>query len=329
MLHYSARSLPALTLFSTLALAPLAQASEVVASIKPLQLITAALTEGVTDTDVLLPAEGSPHHYALKPSDMRKLTDAKVVIWVGPGLEQFMVRPLARTQAQIVTLRPDLEPHRHDTDHADHDHDHDHEHEHEHDHEHERHADAEGHEGHEGHDHSGGNDPHIWLDPMNGLAIAQQILPALQQALPEHSDRLQQNYTAFASALEQKEQAIAEQLSPYRNAGFFVFHDAYAGFVEHYGLNQLGYFTVDPARKPGARHLADIRQQLEAAKAVCVFSEPQFTSAVVNAITSGLPVAQGELDPLARTIKVDADGYLNYLQSLSDSFTDCLAKKTD
>lgn len=327
MLHYSARSLRRLTLLSALTLTPVVQAAEVVTSIKPLQLITAALTEGVTSPEVLLPAEGSPHHYALKPSDMRKLTDAKVVIWVGPGLEQFMVRPLARTDAEIVTLRPDLEAHLHqEAEPSDHDHGHDGHHD-EHEQEHESHAADEHADEH--HDHGAGNDPHIWLDPMNGLEIAQQLLPALQQALPQHSVQLQQNYEAFASALQQKERAIAEELAPYRDAGFFVFHDAYSGFVEHYGLKQLGYFTVDPARKPGARHLAEIRQQLEAASAVCVFSEPQFTSAVVDAIISGLPVSKGELDPLARSIEVSPDGYLDYLQSMSDSFRSCLAKKAD
>lgn len=309
MLDYSARALRTLTLFSTLILPSLAQASEVVTSIKPLQLIAAALTEGVTHPEVLLPADGSPHHYALKPSDMRKLMDAKVVIWVGPGLEQFLVRPLLRTEAQIITLRPDLEAHQHEEpEHSEHEAD-------EHSEEH--------------HDHGTNTDPHIWLDPMTGLEIAQQMLPALQQAMPQHAAQLQRNYAAFMEALQQKEQAIAEELSPFRDAGFFVFHDAYSGFVEHYGLKQLGYFTVDPARKPGARHLAEIRQQLEAAKAVCVFSEPQFTSAVVDAITSGLPVAQGEIDPLARSIEVETNGYLNYLQSLSDSFRACLTKKAD
>jgi zinc transport system substrate-binding protein len=327
MLHFPARPLRTLTLLSALALATGAHASEVVTSIKPLQLITAALTEGVTRPEVLLPAEGSPHHYALKPSDMRKLTEAKVIVWIGPGLEQFMVRPLSRTDAEIVTLRPDLKPHRHQEaepseldsgDDAHHD---------------EPQQDAENpaadDHGEAQHDHGAGNDPHIWLDPMQGLDIAQRVLPALQRALPQHTEQLQQNYAAFATALQQKERAIAAQLAPYHDAGFFVFHDAYSGFVDHYGLKQLGYFTVDPSRKPGARHLAEIRQQLEAASAVCVFSEPQFTSAVVDAITSGLPVAQGELDPLARSIELSADGYLDYLQSISDSFRACLAKKAD
>ena len=42
------------------------------ASIKPLQLISQAITEGVSDTEVLLPAGASPHHYSLKVSDPKK-----------------------------------------------------------------------------------------------------------------------------------------------------------------------------------------------------------------------------------------------------------------
>lgn len=294
-----------------------ATATEVVASIKPLQLITSALTEGVTAPELLLPPEGTPHHYALKPSDMRKLEAARVVIWVGPGLEQFLQKPLSRTDAQIVTLLPDSEPHVHgeapasDSQAVDHDHE------------------AVAHDEQEHHSHADGEDPHIWLDPLTALTIADQIMPALLQAFPQQHERLQANRDAFVQAVRDKDAELAAQLAPYRERGFFVFHDAYSGFVNHYGLNQLGYFTVDPARKPGARHLAEIRRQLERSHAVCVFSEPQFTSAVVNAITSGLEVNQGELDPLARSARSGRQGYIDYLQQLGDNFVACLKKKSE
>lgn len=62
----------------------------VMTSIKPLQLITQELTQGVTNTDVLLANNTSPHDYALKPSDVRKLKSVDLLIWVGPGLESFL-----------------------------------------------------------------------------------------------------------------------------------------------------------------------------------------------------------------------------------------------
>ncbi len=328
MKHLLRSAVSTLSLSAALLASLPAGAAEVVTSIKPLQLITAALTEGVTEPELLLPPEGTPHHYALKPSDMRKLADAEVVIWVGPGLEQFLQKPLSRTDAQIVTLLPDSAPHEHaETAVADHD-----EHEHEHEHEHDEHearqvAVEAAHDEH--HSHADGEDPHIWLDPLNALEMADRILPVLKQAFPDQQAQLQANREAFEIAVRHKDAEIAAQLAPYQTRGFFVFHDAYSGFVNHYGLNQLGYFTVDPARKPGARHLAEIRQQLEQSHAVCVFSEPQFTSAVVDAITSGLDVRQGELDPLARTATAGPQGYTDYLQSLSDHFVACLQEKSE
>ncbi len=232
MSHHSARSLRTLALLSALMLATGAHASEVVTSIKPLQLITAALTEGVTRPEVLLPAEGSPHHYALKPSrhaqtdrgesDRLDRPRAGTVYGAAPEPNRCGDRNLApRSQAAAAPGSRASELDSGDDAHHD-----------------EPQQDAENpaaeDHGEAPHEHGAGNDPHIWLDPMQGLDIAQRVLPALQRAFPQHRQLLQQNYAAFATALRQRERAIAAQLAPYRDAGFFVFHDAYSGFVDHY-----------------------------------------------------------------------------------------------
>jgi hypothetical protein len=61
----------------------------VLTSLKPLQLIAAAVQEGVGQPDVLLPPGASPHQYALRPSDVRRIRDATLVYWIGSGLETF------------------------------------------------------------------------------------------------------------------------------------------------------------------------------------------------------------------------------------------------
>src|SRR5699024_2027701 len=68
----------------------------VVTSINPLAFISAALTDGVTETKVLLPEGASPHNYALKPSALKLLTGAELVIWVGPDMESFLIKTLAK-----------------------------------------------------------------------------------------------------------------------------------------------------------------------------------------------------------------------------------------
>lgn len=43
-----------------------------------------------SDVEVLLPMDADPHHYAMKPSDVRKLRQAEIVIWIGPGLTPWL-----------------------------------------------------------------------------------------------------------------------------------------------------------------------------------------------------------------------------------------------
>nr|MDT0253921.1 zinc ABC transporter substrate-binding protein [Endozoicomonas sp.] len=91
------RSLMAMLLM-TISVSVVAEHPKVLASIKPLQLIAQAVTEGVTNADVLLPPGSSPHSYSLKPSDARKLRNADVVFWVGPSMESFLSRMLAGSE---------------------------------------------------------------------------------------------------------------------------------------------------------------------------------------------------------------------------------------
>lgn len=285
------------------------QAQQVVTTIKPLQLIASAVMDGVAKPTQLLPDNASPHTFSLRPSDMQLITDAELIFWVGPDIEAFLIRPLQRTEAKIVQFygSPDQE------------HEHDHEDNHDDGHDNHDHSQHE-HDEHHDHDH----DAHIWLDPENAAEIAVQMTAALTQLMPENEAQLMQNLSAFKETLDELDQSIKAQLEPVKEKGFFVFHDAYGHFVGHYGLNQIGHFTVDPARQPGARHLAQIRQELDAGNAICVFSEPQFTSAVVETITRGTGVGHGVLDPLARDFEPSATAYFEYLQQLADAFSGCL-----
>ncbi|HAW38375.1 MAG TPA: zinc ABC transporter substrate-binding protein, partial [Pseudomonas sp.] len=123
-------SLPLLA--ALLAGATCAQAEvRVLTSIKPLQLIAAAVQDGVGQPDVLLPASASAHHYSLRPSDVRRLRDAELFYWIGPDLESFLPRALSAREGTTVavqdlpklTLRRFGDAHTHaEDDHHDHDH---------------------------------------------------------------------------------------------------------------------------------------------------------------------------------------------------------------
>lgn len=66
---------------------------KVLASIHPLALIAASVA---SDLDTLVPATVTPHDFAFRPSDIRKVQQADIVFWAGaesePYLERFVQR---------------------------------------------------------------------------------------------------------------------------------------------------------------------------------------------------------------------------------------------
>ena len=108
--HLKGRLRQAVTLLLAMALILPAQAEpkpaalSLVASIRPLALLAQELLQGSERVRVqtLLPAAVSPHAYALRVSDMRRLQAADLVVWVGPELERFLAKPLSRSgKAQL------------------------------------------------------------------------------------------------------------------------------------------------------------------------------------------------------------------------------------
>ncbi|MCV5342854.1 zinc ABC transporter substrate-binding protein, partial [Escherichia coli] len=78
-----------------------------------------------------------------------------------------------------------------------------------------------------------------------------------------------------------------------------------------------------------AKTLIQIRQKLSGGDVACVFSEPQFTPAVVQSVMRGSDVAKGELDPLGSTIEAKPGSYFTFLNNMANSFEQCLNKKSD
>lgn len=300
-----ARLLPALLGSLLLLLSQPVLASQVLTSIKPLQLIAAAILDDIEEPAVLLPPGSSPHHHALRPSERRTLQQATRVYWVGGSLELFLESLLSRhagAQALIdlpgVQLRTALQSLNFQQE------------------------EAHGHTHHK-HDH-GLNDPHLWLSPDNARVIARWMAEDLQGIYPDQQQQLQANLQAFLLRLDAEEVRLHQRLQGLGDKPWFVFHDGYGYFEDHFNVHPNGIFSLSDEVQPGARHVNLLRQRLQQAGSSCVFSEPQFNPRLIDSLSKGLDVRRGELDPLGVDIAVDAEGYLRLLGRIGDSLADCL-----
>ncbi|WP_339513300.1 zinc ABC transporter substrate-binding protein ZnuA [Pseudomonas sp. RL_15y_Pfl2_60] len=295
-------------LLSTLLCSTVAQAEvQVLTSIKPLQLIAAAVQDGVGEPDVLLPPGASPHHYALRPSDIRRVRDAQLMYWVGPELENFLPRVMAqRTQPSVAiqTLKglqlqhfgetEEHEAHNHGAD----DHDHDHQ--------------------------PGSLDVHLWLNPVNAQVIAERMAADLSSADPSNAARYQANLAAFDERLKTLDARLKTRLQAAEGKPYFVFHEAYNYFEHAYGLEHAGVFSVLGEVQPGAKHVDAMRERLQEAGPACVFSEPPFVPRLAKTLTAGLPVNLAVLDPMGAELSANATGYETLMDNLANDLTQCL-----
>ncbi|WP_337036340.1 zinc ABC transporter substrate-binding protein ZnuA [Pantoea agglomerans] len=312
MLHNKKGVIFALTAFSVTASLTLPAQANVVASLKPVGFIAAAIADGVTPVDVLLPDGASEHDYSLRPSDAKRLKNADLVVWVGPEMEAFMAKSAAELPAQknlamvnIDGVKPLLISGGEDED--------------EHTAEKSEEQDADAH-----HHHHGEFNMHLWLSPEIARKTAVAIHGKLLELMPQDKAKLDANLQQFEVALADTDKRVSAQLAPVRNKGYFVFHDAYTYFEKQYGLSPTGHFTVNPEIQPGAQRLHQIRTQLVEQKAVCVFAEPQFRPAVIDAVARGTQVRKGTLDPLGTDISLAKDSYVKFLSQLSSQYESCL-----
>lgn len=329
----------------------------VVASIKPIHSLVSAVMGESGTPELIIDGVASPHSYALKPSQAQALQSADVVFWVGPDLEQFLVKSLktagqnARSVALInsdgLTLRPYRGPHNHDqghhedhdkhehdkNEHAEHKHEHDehkpeheeHKNEHaEHKHEHDEHKhDEHKHEGH-GHDHEGETDPHVWLDPENAQVMLRAIANVLSEKDPKTAATYQKNADKMIKTLDQVSSELSKMLAGARDLKYVVFHDAYQYFEARFGMEPVAAIALNPEVAPGAEQLRKIKHEISENKVVCAFSEPQFSPKLVKLVLEGSSAKFAQLDPLGSAIAKGDDHYILTIRQMAESFQGCL-----
>jgi zinc transport system substrate-binding protein len=293
-----------------------ARPPQVVATIKPVHSLVAAVMAGVGEPDLLIDGGISPHRFSLRPSEARALESADVVFWIGEGLESSLAEPLATLprNARVIALdeAPGLSSlaFRDDglwtiPDHA------------------EPGPDAADHHDHGDHHHAG-IDPHFWLDPANAIAMSEAVAAVLAQTDPDNAERYYANRERLTQRLRALHRQLEAQLSPIANRPYLVFHDAYQYFEHRYDLSPVGAISLNPERQPGAAHLRNIRHRMTANGVSCVFTEPQFEPALVETVVEGTGATIGVLDPLGAELEPGPEMYFRLMRELAGSLVACL-----
>lgn len=284
----------------------------IMVSIKPFYNLCAKVMESVGEPQLLLQHNASPHDYHLKPSDVKLINSADLIIWGGPELEGYLQKPIENllpnknlNLAKIENLT--LLPLRTSTNWEEDDHNHNHHHNHDHSHNH----------------HAGLYDPHFWLDPNNAVIMAQSIAQELSKIDPKHAKIYQKNATNFAKQIQQQKPKWRTSLMIAKDKPFIVFHDAYQYFDNFFGLKGVGSISLNPEIPPSAQRIQQIENLLKNEHVQCMFNEPQFSDKIIASLTANMHIYYGQLDPLGNDADLGPNGYFMLINNLVNSFVAC------
>lgn len=249
----------------------------VVASIFPLGDLTALVAGTDLTVDVLVPPRADPSTFEPSPRQLREITDARVFILVGGGMDDWSQAVLGGAEDiprvdlnDGLTLRKGGE---------------------------------------------GTGDPHVWLDPLLVRdAWLPRIVAALVAARPDAEETLEARGRVVADSLTELDSWMSARLAPVRGRAFVATHSAWNYLAARHGITELGAVYHSPGQEPSARALADLVDQARTAGVRAVFTEPQLGETGARALAGELGVPVYVLDPLGGSGLDGRDSYLKMMR---------------
>ena len=234
--------------------APAAESARpvVVATLFPILDFAREIAGDHAEVVPLLPPGAEAHAYAPTPSDMMRLSRARLFLYLSDDMETWAPGLVADAPASLLVrtvapetsafFGPEAGTHAHP---------------------------ASGEHAHLG------LDPHIWLDPLRAQAMADRIATALAEADPAHADAYRANCTRLQNRILELHAEIEKGLAACRSRVIICGgHFAFGHFAERYNLEHLSpYDGFSPNAQPSPRALAELVRTMRAQGATAIFHE--------------------------------------------------------
>jgi len=287
---------------ATLSSTAQAKIVNVVTDIAPIQAIVSGLISSQSTSIQLVPTAGTSHEFALKPSQLRAIQQADLIIWLGPiatpGLARLMAQPAIAAKAIALNELPKthllraLEP--------------------------------------------GAftpsvtqktRDPHSWLDPDNAVYWSQEIARALARIDPEHRAHYRASAQRQSDQISREKAAISAVFRAANLLPYIQFHEAFQYFEEAFNLSPIGAATTSDERATRLGVTADLRALLQKQPRSCLLVRDERQADQAAPFRQILGVTLGFADPLGADIGEANFSYTTLLATISKGFLACLTAK--
>jgi zinc/manganese transport system substrate-binding protein len=126
--------------------------------------------------------------------------------------------------------------------------------------------------------------PHFWLDPNNGRAVAEGISGKLAALRPDDAAYFAGRYKDFAARLAVAEKSWDQKMAPYRGRKVVTFHQSWPNFAKRFGIDVAGYVEPKPGIPPTPSHSLELIGMMKAQNIKVIWVEPYFDTKTPDSI---------------------------------------------
>jgi zinc transport system substrate-binding protein len=261
----------------------------VVTSIKPIHSIISALTDNITETELLLNSGQDVHNFHLKPSQISLIAEADILISVDNKLESELdkvIDSVAQNKKIFVT-------------------------------------DINGINILSGNEQSIKN-YHLWLDINNMKIIAKNISTKLIKVDPENRLNYLINLSTLINSLEKLDKEITNKLSSHLNTAFATYSDTFQYFTESNKLEAPVVVTKYHGSRLSLHTALRARKEMQNKHIKCIISDKEVPIKRINTLTEGLNINNAQIDVMGLDIKRGPSHYFKLMNRITNKVIECL-----
>lgn len=294
-------------------------------TIFPLEDFTKKIGGDLVEVENVLPPGSDAHTYEPTTKMMVDIANADGFIYSGVGIESFAAKIEKSLEKEDVAFINagngiDLLEHEHSDEKPSED---------EAAHEHEDEAHSEEEESHEGHDH-GDKDPHVWLDPVLSITLAENIKNSLVELNPDGKETFEKNFQQVKAQLEDLDKSFTDVVSNGEKREILVSHAAYGYWEDRYGIEQISVLGLSPTEEPSQKELQTIIETAKEHEIKYIIFEANVSNNITDIVQSEIgaeALTLNNLESLTEEDKNNNEDYFSIMKKNLETIEKALSSK--
>ena len=155
----------------------------------------------------------------------------------------------------------------------------------------------------------GDRDPHVWVDPVQMIAMTMIVTETLSKADPTNAQAFGVRAQAYVTTLSELDKAFATRLANCESRTIVTSHRAFAYLTDRYELQQIPIAGISPEEEPDPKSMQAVAAAAKEFDVTTVFFEDRVPKDLSETIAAEIGAQTAALDPIETITSDDlADG---------------------